>query len=464
MRHTLMLAVLYLLLLLASYRLAEISEVAVWSTLAFTGLALVWHVVLLSSVHSASSRLRIRIDVRRPHVIQAILQFCIYVYWSLYWDAPSRYAPFILVQIVWAYMMDQLLGHTRRHEWRLGFGPVPIVLSINLFIWFRPEYFYLQLAMVSVTYLAKEFLTRESGGTRKHIFNPSGFSLTAAAVLLLTTDTAGTFTTGVELVESFELPPSFYEVVFLLGLVVQLQFGTAPVTLGAVASHYALFYAVSWYLGGRAAAFPIDRSIFLAMTLLVPDPATTPRTVKGRLLFGVLYGVSVFAAAMGLKYARQPDYFSKILVIPLLNLMVPAVDRAAARLHTALFPVSPDTTSSERRSSWKTRAAWTLIYSLLFVGIIDSLKRQRTTPLGRPWLIPVAAGGTPEMEATIINMIYCQRRCPEVYAPFGFRSEIEKYPVIRRTYDATLTREQLESVFGPQPRRNGPSHTNGRTE
>ena len=43
-----------------------------------------------------------------------------------------------------------LLAWSRRDVYALGFGPFPIILSTNLFLWFKPECFYLQFLLVSV--------------------------------------------------------------------------------------------------------------------------------------------------------------------------------------------------------------------------------------------------------------------------------------------------------------------------
>ena len=162
-----------------------------------------------------------------------------------------------------------------------------------------------------MTYLGKEFLTWNQDGRTKHIFNPSAFSLTVASIVLLCTGSIDEFTTGVDLVQSFELPPSFFEVIFLLGLVVQFLFATTPVTFGSVVSICSLFHAANWILAGLIAPTPFDVSIFLAMTLLVTDPATTPKTVLGKFLFGAAYGFAVLSSGISLRYFQQPDYFSQ---------------------------------------------------------------------------------------------------------------------------------------------------------
>jgi hypothetical protein len=221
--------------------------------------------------------------------------------------------------------------------------------------------------------------------------------------------------------------------------VVQVLFATTPITLGAVIANFSLFFAVSWAMGGRAGSFPIDRSVFLAMTLLIPDPATTPRSVQGKFVFGLIYGASILATALALKYYQQPDYFNKILIIPVLNLLVPLFDKLPAwNISSAM--------SLQWLTSRRARLAWTASYALLFIAIIGSLKQPRTTPLGREWLVPVARS-SPEMSYLIVKMIYCRQVFPDVYGPFGFRNELREYDSIRDVFDGELTLNDLETAF-----------------
>ena len=61
-------------------------------------------------------------------------------------------------------------------------------------------------------------MTWNRGGRRTHLFNPSGISLALVSLALIVTDSIG-MTNGVDLTLSFSLPPNFFEVIFLLGLV-----------------------------------------------------------------------------------------------------------------------------------------------------------------------------------------------------------------------------------------------------
>ena len=50
-------------------------------------------------------------------------------------------------------------------------------LSMNLFLWFRDDWFYLQFVMVAIIVFGKEFLRWKRDGHVTHIFNPSAFAL-----------------------------------------------------------------------------------------------------------------------------------------------------------------------------------------------------------------------------------------------------------------------------------------------
>jgi hypothetical protein len=59
------------------------------------------------------------------------------VYGGWYWRQAYDWAPFIGAQLLFAYAFDMLLTWSRRDRYLLGFGPFPIISSINLFLWFK---------------------------------------------------------------------------------------------------------------------------------------------------------------------------------------------------------------------------------------------------------------------------------------------------------------------------------------
>ena len=270
----------------------------------------------------------IAVEVVKAHWIQASVQFCIYLYWASYWKEIRLEAPLILAQIVYLYGLLALLAWSRGRVFRLGFGPVPVILSTNLLLWFKAEWFFLQFAMVTAGALGKEFVQWRRDGRRTHIFNPSVFGQSLAAVALIATGTTFQFTWGAELAAAFETLPDAYLLLFVLGLIVQYHFSVTLVTFGAtlalvlanLAYHQVtdLYYFVSVNIGA---------TIFLGLHLLVTDPATSPRSNTGRFLFGFLYGALYFALFRVFESFDVPPFWDKLLPVPILNLAVPAIER-----------------------------------------------------------------------------------------------------------------------------------------
>ena len=135
---------------------------------------LVW----LGWLCAAGRKPTVGLRVAKAHYVQALIQLCIFVYWGWYWSPVYDMAPLIAAQLAFAYAFDALLCWSRRQEWHLGFRPFPIVLSMNLFIWFKFDWFALQLLLVATSLVGKEFFTWRRNGRSTHIFNPSGFALT----------------------------------------------------------------------------------------------------------------------------------------------------------------------------------------------------------------------------------------------------------------------------------------------
>jgi hypothetical protein len=63
-----------------------------------------------------------------------------------------------------------LLAWSRRDDYTFGFGPFPVIFSINLFLWFRPDWFYMQFLLVALGFAAKELIRWEKDGqARAHL-------------------------------------------------------------------------------------------------------------------------------------------------------------------------------------------------------------------------------------------------------------------------------------------------------
>src|SRR5439155_286260 len=73
----------------------------------------------------------------------------------------------------------------------------------------------------------------------------------------------------------------------------------------------------------------IPISVFFGMHLLFTDPSTAPRTELGRMIFGSLYGLGNVALYYVLHSAGVPEFYDKLLPVPILNVMIQLIDRAA---------------------------------------------------------------------------------------------------------------------------------------
>ncbi len=301
-----------------------------WTFAAVAGVLVVWQVLLW--IHAARLGRTLGVELVRPlktHYIQASIQICIYTYWGWYWPKVYSAAPLILGQLVFYFALDALLSWSRGRSWRIGFGPVPIILSVNLFMWFKSDWFVFQFVLLAACAFGKEFIRWNRDGKNTHVFNPSAFGLALCSIVLISTGTTR-LTWGVEVATTLARPPHIYLQLFLLGLVVQYFFSVTLMTLSAVAVLCLLNLA---YTGSTGVFQFVDTNIpiavFLGLHLLVTDPSTSPRTNGGRVVFGSLYGAANFALFSLLGKYGVPDFYDKLLPVPILNLCVPWIDRFA---------------------------------------------------------------------------------------------------------------------------------------
>ena len=285
--------------------------------------------ILFPTAARAGRRLNYIFVPRPVHYVQMVAHSAIYLYWGAYWPEVYRHLPLLLAQVAFAYAFDSLLCWSRRDTWLLGFGLFPIVFSTNLFLWFKDEWFYLQLLLISTGILGKEFIKWKRDGRLTHIFNPSAFSLFLFSVALIATDSTQ-MTFGEQIASTMGRPPHIYLEIFLLGLIVQALFSVTLVTLSAAAALCLLNIAFTSRTG---VYYFIDSNIpiavFLGLHLLVTDPATSPRKAFGKIVFGGMYGAAVFAMYGVLGWLGAPTFYDKLLCVPALNITVQALDRAS---------------------------------------------------------------------------------------------------------------------------------------
>jgi len=300
-----------------------------------------------------------------------LMHSSVYAYWGWYWREVYHEIPLILAQVVFLYVLDMLVCWSRRDKWILGFGQIPIIFSMNLFLWFRDDWFYLQFVMIAIIVFGKEFLRWKRDGQNTHIFNPSAFALFVVSIVLLATHTTP-ITWGPEISTTFNYPPHIYMEIFLLGLIVQGLFSVTLVTLSAAAMLFVLnvFYTSSTGMY-QFIDFNIHPAVFLGLHLLVTDPATSPRKNFGKAIFGAAYGAGVFILVAPL---GSLAFYDKLLCVPALNLTVRALDRASVALSAwiarqgwlKLRPLQALSAWTPQRANLGFMAIWVALFGFMF--------------------------------------------------------------------------------------------------
>src|SRR5262245_31634273 len=300
-----------------------------WSFIGAAAVLLAWNAVLFFSARRHYRIFSLQFVPRPQHYIQPCLQMAIFAYWGWYW--PKVYESFYLIiaQLFFAYAFDLLLTWSRQDCYKLGFLPFPIVFSTNLFLWFKPDWFYFQFMMLAVGFAAKHLIRWKKDGRDTHVFNPSSFGLMVFSIALLLTGTTD-LTWGKEIAITQFYPPHMYLFIFLIGLPAKYLFGVTMMTMSAVLITY--LFGVAYYSATGVYFFfdsYIPISVFFGMHLLFTDPSTAPRTELGRMIFGVLYGLGNVLMYQLLQSAGVPEFYDKLLPVPILNVSIQLIDRIA---------------------------------------------------------------------------------------------------------------------------------------
>lgn len=307
----------------------------------------------------------LEIALRPQHYVQASVQASVFAYWGYYWQPVYEHVPLLIGQLLFAYVFDMLLHWSRRAKYVLGFGPFPIIFSINLFLWFRDEWFYMQFVMIAAGFLGKEFIRWHREGRSTHIFNPSAFTLGLFSLVLIVTGTTD-LTHGQNIASTLTLAPNIYTFLFLVGLIVMYLFsitlvaGMAALVLFGLSAVYSASTGVPYFIDAE-----IPAAVFLGLHLLISDPSTSPRTPVGKAIFGTAYGLGVFALYRILGDVGIPTFYDKLLCVPLLNLLVPAIDRLVRSIHAH----TPLDIANQRQVSSRSNVILMGIWAMVFIAM-----------------------------------------------------------------------------------------------
>src|SRR5690606_30484772 len=99
-----------------------------WSFLGLAAALMAWSLILWVLARRSGRVFRVEYYPIKAHYVQACVQFSIFLYWGLYWSNVYAELPLILAQVVYLYTLDALLSWSRGRSWRLGYGPLPVVV------------------------------------------------------------------------------------------------------------------------------------------------------------------------------------------------------------------------------------------------------------------------------------------------------------------------------------------------
>jgi len=281
-----------------------------------------WTLVLLRHDRFALPRVG-HFTIKLTHALPSVLQIALFAYWSIYWTPVITHLPVIGVQLAFAYAFEFLLAWTLRRAYSPSLGPVPIVLSMNLFVWF-PDLL-VSTIVIAIALLSKALLRFEG----RHIFNPSVLGIAVVGVLCILIPAVFHYQ---DISHDFDRPPHMTEVILLLALIPQIRLQLTPVAVGAAFAMLGTMFVVFSLTGYKGGPSPWWPPWLLAITLLAADPATIPTTSASRLVFGLFLGTAFYVVSRLFLLSIGTDFFSKIIPIPMANLLVPNFERAGARL------------------------------------------------------------------------------------------------------------------------------------
>jgi hypothetical protein len=356
---------------------------------------------------------------------QAAAQSMIFLYWGLYCPEVGAHVPTMLLQLAFTLALDMLVNWRRCGRLQFGASALPLVLSVNLFLWHDEAHHWQSLLVLAAGVLSKS-LWRWKDERYGHVFNPSAIGLALAGLVYYGTHRF----TFIRLDELMLVPPNTSEIVLAAGLVVQLGVATGPATLAGMLTMAALDVPSYTLLGLRGLPWPIEGQTFIGLTLLMTDPATSPRTNLGRAAFGALFGALFVVIQVSIFYGFGTNYvyFAKIFAAPLANLAVPWIDRRALAWTEGRPSWASDRARAARVWRLSSAAAIPLVFAVLWRPFFKGNSFEQSSRAefkirhAPPGIITGSGGGT-RLKCED-NPVYCR--------PFSFAGELKLWAAARR--------------------------------
>ena len=257
----------------------------------------------------------VRLTVRFTHALQLSVQFLVFCYWSLYWpDARDYFRQLGLLAVI-AYLVDGMVSMARYRSWNVGVGPLPVVLSASLFVWFTGETAWVAYVMIACGVASKHLLQRGGG---RHLFNPSAFGVCVIAIpCILMPHRLG----EIDVSHHLNTPPNMLEVILLLASFAHWRVPVVLISVSAALASRVLHPLMPLVFAAHPYTPAVDWApIYLGITLLVTDPATTPRRPMAQVLFGAAY-MTLFAFIGSALDYNGMNFWAKMLPIPTAQLL-----------------------------------------------------------------------------------------------------------------------------------------------
>ena len=172
------------------------------------------------------------------------------------------------------------------------------------------------------------------------------------------------------------------------------------------------------------------------------------------MLFGVLYALGVIALYAALDRAAVPTFYDKLLAVPVMNLLVQAIDRLArANVSRRFAPAAPAGGVTGRRRNLAWAGAWAAVFAAMSAaqGVGDHHRGQWV-----PFWQRACAEGRPHACRNLGNLVsnYCRVRSGWACNEFGILLDPRRNP----QFAARAFGDACELGFQPGWRQPRPEH------
>lgn len=265
------------------------------------------------------------LEIKSAHIVQLSVQGLIYLYWCLNSYVIVDRIPLILGQAAFAVLISIAETYAREGKIKISAAPIPIVFSLNFFLWFMPSLFLWQICFLMLALASKQIQCRDPQGNLRHIFNPSGLVLALFSWHILFREEIPGLQIHMAL-KSLENVPGIHFVIFGLGLASLWVAERGLVTLSTLVAIVLIDLLSSKLFGYPVSKYPIHVSVLIGITLLITDPRTSPSYPLAQIMFGFAYALTIVISSSVLYLLRRPAYYDKIMFVPFMNIAAPYLD------------------------------------------------------------------------------------------------------------------------------------------